>query len=55
MSVPRVSHSLLVNEKEIVIGFRIQFEPTADKEKIAMLKEHIMEEIEWFFTVEDKS
>ncbi len=54
MSTPknvRVSNSLLVNSKEIVIGVRVQFPPGHSAEQVSLLSKHIQEEIEWFFTV----
>ena len=54
MSIPknvRVSNSLLVNSKEIVIGVRVQFPPNHNAEQVSLLSRHIQEEIEWFFTV----
>ena len=54
MSIPkniRVSNSLLVNSKEIVIGVRVQFPPDHNAEQVSLLSRHIQEEIEWFFTV----
>ncbi len=54
MSIPknvRVSSSLLVNSKEIVIGVRVQFPPGHSAEQVSLLSKHIQEEIEWFFTV----
>ena len=54
MSIPknvRVSNSLLVNSKEIVIGIRVQFPPNHNAEQVSLLSRHIQEEIEWFFTV----
>jgi hypothetical protein len=54
MSIPknvRVSNSLLVNSKEIVIGVRVQFPPDHNAEQVSLLSKHIQEEIEWFFTV----
>ncbi len=54
MSIPkniRVSNSLLVNSKEIVIGVRVQFPPDHSAEQVSLLSKHIQEEIEWFFTV----
>jgi len=54
MSIPknvRVSNSLLVNSKEIVIGVRVQFPPNHNAEQVSLLSKHIQEEIEWFFTV----
>jgi hypothetical protein len=54
MSIPknvRVSNSLLVNSKEIVIGVRVQFPPGHSAEQVSLLSKHIQEEIEWFFTV----
>ena len=54
MSIPknvRVSNSLLVNSKEIVIGVRVQFPPGHSAEQVSLLSRHIQEEIEWFFTV----
>lgn len=54
MSIPknvRVSNSLLVNSKEIVIGIRVQFPPGHSAEQVSLLSKHIQEEIEWFFTV----
>ena len=47
----RVSNSLLVNSKEIVIGVRVQFPPNHNAEQVSLLSKHIQEEIEWFFTV----
>jgi len=47
----RVSNSLLVNSKEIVIGVRVQFPPDHNAEQVSLLSRHIQEEIEWFFTV----
>ena len=54
MSIPknvRVSNSLLVNSKEIVIGVRVQFPPNHNAEQVSLLSRHIQEEIGWFFTV----
>ena len=54
MSIPkniRVSNSLLVNSKEIVIGVRVQFPPDHNAEQVSLPSRHIQEEIEWFFTV----
>lgn len=54
MSIPknvRVSNSLLVNSKEIVIGVRVQFPPGHSAEQVSLLSKHIQDEIEWFFTV----
>jgi hypothetical protein len=54
MSIPenvRVSNSLLVNSKEVVIGVKVQFPPDHNAEQICLLSKHIQEEIQWFFTV----